>query len=126
MARPKLTLKALAGAVKSGNYLDTIGQEVSPTIKLKRTKTEVKPRGRPKSRPVNPDEPTKAQNCRPGESRVTYIVTDETQEKVKRLSYHKGASVKEVVNRALSEFISKYEKAMGGPLKPIPNDKLKL
>lgn len=119
MARPKLTLKALAGAVKSGNYLDTIG-ETSPVIKRKQG------RGRPKSRPVNPDEPSKAQNCRPGESRVTYIVTDETQEKVKRLSYHKGASVREIVNRALSEFISKYEKAMGGPLKPIPNDKLKL
>lgn len=113
----KLTAQDFEQSARRGSYIDSIG--LAPTMKTKQG------RGRPKTRPVNPKEPSKAQNCRPGESRVTYIVTDETQEKIKRISHHSGASVKEVVNRALSEYVTAYEKKRG-TLKPIPNDKLKL
>ncbi len=117
--KQKIDFTAIRSAINKGGYLDTIGQNITETKKTKRG------RGRPKTRAVDPHEPSKAQNCKPGESRVTYIVTEELQENIKKISHWTGASVKEVVNRALSEYVATYEKKRG-PLKTIPNDKLKL
>lgn len=117
--RTKIDFSAIKSAITKGGYLDSIGQDLAETKKTKRG------RGRPKTRSIDPTEPSKAQNCKPGESRVTYIVTEELQDKVKKISHWTGASVKEVVNRALTEYVATYEKKRG-PLKPIPNDKLKL
>jgi hypothetical protein len=95
--KQKIDFTAIRSAINKGGYLDTIGQNITETKKTKRG------RGRP----------------------VTYIVTEELQENIKKISHWTGASVKEVVNRALSEYVATYEKKRG-PLKPIPNDKLKL
>jgi hypothetical protein len=58
------------------------------------------------------------EGTKPGESRVTYIVKESLQEKVKAIAYWERVLIKDVINPALQEAVDKYEKK-NGIIKPI-------
>jgi len=53
------------------------------------------------------------------ETRATFIINEELLEKLKAIAYWDRCLIKEVVNTALRETVSKYEKKSGA-IKPIP------
>jgi len=53
------------------------------------------------------------------ETRATFIINEELLEKLKAMAYWDRCLIKEVINTALQETVSKYEKA-NGDIKPIP------
>jgi hypothetical protein len=54
-----------------------------------------------------------------GETRATFIVNKDLLEKSKALAYWERLKYKDVINRALEEYISNFEKEHG-VIKPIP------
>ena len=56
------------------------------------------------------------------ETRATFIINEELLDKLKAIAYWDRALIKEVVNTALLEAVSKYEKK-NGAVKPIPTKK---
>jgi len=55
-----------------------------------------------------------------GEIRATFIVKEDILEKLKAIAYWDRLLIKDVVNTALEDTVSRYEKK-NGPIKPIPN-----
>lgn len=53
------------------------------------------------------------------ETRATFIINEELLEKLKAIAYWDRVLIKDVVNTALQEAVSKYEKKSGA-IKPIP------
>ena len=53
------------------------------------------------------------------ETRATVIVKEEVLEKLKAVAYWERELIKEVVNTALEDYLSRYEKK-NGAVKPIP------
>jgi hypothetical protein len=53
------------------------------------------------------------------ETRATFIINEELLEKVKAIAYWERELIKDTINRALQEAISRYEKK-SGEIKPIP------
>ena len=53
------------------------------------------------------------------ETRATFIINEELLDKLKAIAYWDRVLIKEVVNTALQETVSKYEKK-NGAIKPIP------
>jgi hypothetical protein len=54
------------------------------------------------------------------ETRATFIINEDLLEKLKAIAYWERSLIKEVVNSALRDAVSKYEKKHG-EVKPIPN-----
>lgn len=74
--------------------------------------------GRPRT---NLKEVTKAseEGTRPGETRATFILRQDTLDKLKAIAYWERLLIKDVVTTAIDEAIAKYEKKHG-EVKPIP------
>ena len=53
------------------------------------------------------------------ETRATFIVNEGSLEKIKAVAYWERMQIKDVVAIALTDYLSKYEKATG-PIQPIP------
>jgi hypothetical protein len=53
------------------------------------------------------------------ETRATFIINEELLEKVKAIAYWERELIKETINKALQEAISRYEKNHG-EVKPVP------
>jgi hypothetical protein len=53
------------------------------------------------------------------ETRATFIINEELLEKLKAIAYWDRVLIKDVVNTALQETVTKYEKK-NGDIKPIP------
>jgi hypothetical protein len=53
------------------------------------------------------------------ETRATFIINEELLDKLKAIAYWDRVLIKDVVNTALQEAITKYEKK-NGDIKPIP------
>ncbi len=53
------------------------------------------------------------------ETRATFIVNEDLLEKLKALAYWDRVLIKDVINTALEEMVTKYEKK-NGDIKPIP------
>lgn len=56
---------------------------------------------------------------RSGEARATFIVNEATHEKIKAIAYWERLQIKEVIDEALSSYVSQYEQKHG-TVKPIP------
>ena len=56
------------------------------------------------------------------ETRATFIINEELLEKLKAIAYWDRILIKEVLNTALQEAVTKYEKK-NGAVKPIPTKK---
>lgn len=54
-----------------------------------------------------------------GETRATFIVNEELLDKLKAVAYWDRLRIKDVINQALEDAITKYERK-NGELKPIP------
>jgi hypothetical protein len=54
-----------------------------------------------------------------GETRATFIVNEELLDKLKAVAYWDRLRIKDVINQALADAVTKYEKK-NGELKPIP------
>lgn len=54
-----------------------------------------------------------------GETRATFILRENLLDKVKAVAYWDRLKIKEVVNTALEEYLSRYEKK-NGVVKPMP------
>ena len=53
------------------------------------------------------------------ETRATFIINEELLDKLKAIAYWDRVLIKDVVNTALQEIVTKYEKK-NGDIKPIP------
>ena len=53
------------------------------------------------------------------ETRATFIVNEELLDKLKAVAYWDRLRIKDVINQALADAVTKYEKK-NGELKPIP------
>ncbi|MCZ8162911.1 MAG: hypothetical protein O9275_19770 [Microcystis sp. LE19-196.1B] len=75
-------------------------------------------RGRPQT---STKEITKSsqEGTKENETRATFIVKEDTLDKLKAVAYWERELIKEVVNTALEEYLSRYEKK-NGVVKPIP------
>ncbi len=62
---------------------------------------------------------TSQEGTKENETRATFIVNEELLEKLKAIAYWDRVLIKEVINTALEEAISKHEKKHGS-IKPIP------
>ena len=75
-------------------------------------------RGRPKT--VFKDITKSSQEgTKENETRATFILNEELLEKLKAIAYWDRVLIKEVVNSALQDAVSRYEKK-NGDIKPIP------
>jgi len=75
-------------------------------------------RGRPKTSTKTPIS-TSEEGTKEDETRATFIVKKESLEKLKAIAYWDRVLIKEVINTALEEYLSRYEKKTG-EIKPIP------
>jgi len=75
-------------------------------------------RGRPQT---STREITKSsqEGTKENETRATFIINEELLDKLKAIAYWDRLLIKDVVNTALQEAVSKYEKK-NGVIKPIP------
>lgn len=80
------------------------------------------PSQRKTGRPITKDKvitKSSRRGTKENESRVTFIVNDQTLDKVRSIAYWKRVAIKDVVAGALSSAIDNYE-AAEGPVQPIP------
>ena len=91
-------------------FLDELGKEISKEAKAKR------------GRPVTQfKEITKSsqEGTKENETRATFIVNEDLLDKLKAIAYWDRILIKDVMNTALEEAVTKYEKKSGA-IKPIP------
>jgi hypothetical protein len=82
-------------------------------------KGDKKKPGRPRDPNKRTPEKSSQEGTKNDETRATFIVNEETLDKLKAIAYWDRTLIKEVVNTALQDAISKYEKK-NGDIKPIP------
>lgn len=78
--------------------------------------------GRPKDPKKRTPEKTSQEGTKNNETRATFIVNEDLLENIKAIAYWDRQQIKDVVNTALSNHISKYEKK-NGQIKSIPKKK---
>lgn len=81
-------------------------------------RTEQPKAGRPKTQ-FKEITKTSQEGTKENETRATFILNEEILDKVKALAYWERKLIKEVINEALQEAITKYEKK-NGEIKPQP------
>ena len=59
------------------------------------------------------------QGTKEKETRATFIVNENTLDRVKSVAYWDRLKIKDVLHTALEEYLSKYEKTKGS-IKPLP------
>lgn len=92
-------------------------EEIKPTYEvLKPITKEVKTQ--PKMVPKNSSKAGTKEN----ETRATFIVNDELLEKLKGISYWDRVSIKDLVNAALLDVVTKYERK-NGDVKLVPKSR---
>ena len=90
------------------DFLDELNEATKDKPKVGRPKTQFK-------------EITKMsqQGTKENETRATFIVNEELLDKLKAIAYWDRVLIKDVINTALQETVTKYEKKSGA-IKPIP------
>jgi hypothetical protein len=71
-----------------------------------------------KAEPIRPSQKASQKGLPPKWTRATYIVKEELNEKLKALAYWERTSLKDLLNKALSNFLD------GKDILPIPQEKL--
>lgn len=97
---------------------ETILNRVQGTPNKEGTKrTEDEPQDlRQMGRPRNRRTSTSQQGLRDGLTRMTFIVSQEHQDKLKYISYNERLSIREILDEAIEDYINKYEGQVG-PIK---------
>ena len=94
---------------------ETILNKVQGTPNKGGTKEEtqdLRQMGRPRNRRTS----TSQQGLRDGLTRMTFIVSQEHQDKLKYISYNERLSIREILDEAIEDYINKYEGQVG-PIK---------
>lgn len=94
---------------------ETILNKVQGTPNNRGTKEEpqdLRQMGRPRNRRTS----TSQQGLRDGLTRMTFIVSQEHQDKLKYISYNERLSIREILDEAIEDYINKYEGQVG-PIK---------
>lgn len=65
--------------------------------------------GRPRTRRTS----TSQQGLRDGLTRMTFIVSQEHQDKLKYISYNERLSIREILDEAIEDYLNKYEEQAG-------------
>lgn len=65
--------------------------------------------GRPRNRRTS----TSQQGLRDGLTRMTFIVSEEKQDKLKYISYNERLSLREILDEAIEDYLNKYEEQAG-------------
>lgn len=68
--------------------------------------------GRPRNRRTS----TSQQGLRDGLTRMTFIISQEKQDKLKFISYNERLSLREILDEAIEDYLNKYEEHTG-PIK---------
>ena len=88
----------------------------------KKNKVKASPVGRPPRKDKdNTQVPSIEKGTKPGEKRKTYIVNAAIADKVDAIAYWDRNSIKDVVNTAFTDHVSKWEKE-NGPVKEVPRN----
>jgi hypothetical protein len=94
-------------------------KDLKETIKVLNQQQQDKPkRGRPITQ-FKEISKTSQQGTKENETRATFIVNEALLAKVKAIAYWDRIDIKDVVDAALKETVSKYEKG-NGAIKPVP------
>lgn len=78
----------------------------------------LKPQGRPKTK-TREITKTSQEGLKENETRATFIVKEDTLEKLKAIAYWERLLHKEVAALALEKYVADYEKK-NGEIKPVP------
>lgn len=70
---------------------------------------DIRQTGRPRNRRTS----TSQQGLRDGLTRMTFIVSQEHQDKLKFISYNERLSIREILDEAIEDYINKYEQVVG-------------
>lgn len=65
--------------------------------------------GRPRNRRTS----TSQEGLRDGLTRMTFIVSQEKQDKLKFISYNERLSIREILDEAIEDYLNKYEQQVG-------------
>lgn len=65
--------------------------------------------GRPRTKRTS----TSQQGLRDGLTRMTFIVSQEHQDKLKYISYNERLSIREILDEAIEDYLNKYEEQAG-------------
>lgn len=78
-----------------------------------RTPKEKRPVGRPRIYGNHNKTTTSQEGLRDGLTRMTFIVSQEKQDKLKYISYFEGVSLRQILDEAIDDYINKYEGQVG-------------
>lgn len=76
------------------------------------TPQEKRPVGRPRIHKHRTTS-TSQEGLRPGLTRMTFIVSEENQEKLKYISYFEKMTIRQILDEAIDDYIAKYESEAG-------------
>lgn len=74
---------------------------------------EKRPVGRPRIYGNHNKTTTSQEGLRDGLTRMTFIVSQEKQDKLKYISYFEGVSLRQILDEAIDDYINKYEGQVG-------------
>ena len=100
------TQALLGGAVKEERPV--IHQEREPS-----KSGEKRPVGRPRIYGNHNKTTTSQEGLRDGLTRMTFIVSQEKQDKLKYISYFENISLRRILDEAIDDYIHKYEEQVG-------------
>ena len=84
-------------------------QEARVEEQTKPTGEKLPQGGRPRNRRTS----TSQQGLRDGLTRMTFIVSQEHQDKLKYISYNERLSIREILDEAIEDYLNKYEEQAG-------------
>lgn len=84
-------------------------QEARVEEQTKQAGDESRQMGRPRNRRTS----TSQQGLRDGLTRMTFIVSQEHQDKLKYISYNERLSIREILDEAIEDYLNKYEEQAG-------------
>ena len=87
-------------------------QETQVREETKKGQTEVQ-ESRRMGRPRNRRTSTSQQGLRDGLTRMTFIISQEKQDKLKYISYNERLSLREILDEAIEDYLNKYEEQTG-------------
>ena len=92
-----------------------LNQSITPTllgIEPKKQESEIQQEKRPVGRPRRKN--STSQNGLPlGETRMTFLVSEEQQDKLKYIAYRERLSLKQIMSDAIQNYLNRYEEMYG-------------
>ena len=105
------------------NFTGGLSSLLGDTVQSKQVETQPEP-----TPPITPTPKaiikTSQIGTKEGETRATFIVNEGLHEKIKAIAYWEREQIKDIINEALSSYVSRYEKT-NGLIQHVPKRKQK-